>query len=101
VVFEVGGFLCCIHAELTRVQIFGNLHPLDLLRLSRVSKEFRDLLMHRSSISVWRSSLNNVVPDLPSCPPNMNEPQWISLVFDATCQVGLSNSLFRYILISL
>ncbi|KAJ7823245.1 hypothetical protein B0H13DRAFT_2125610 [Mycena leptocephala] len=69
------------------LDIFGNLHPLDLLRLSRVSKEFRDLLMHRSSISVWRSSLNNVVPDLPSCPPNMNEPQWISLVFDATCQV--------------
>ncbi|KAJ7170227.1 hypothetical protein C8R46DRAFT_1091609 [Mycena filopes] len=67
-------------------EIFGNLQPLDLLRLSRTSKEFRNLLIHRSSITVWRSSLSNV-PGLPPCPPGMNEPQWISLVFDATCQV--------------
>ncbi|KAJ7897220.1 hypothetical protein B0H14DRAFT_2312791, partial [Mycena olivaceomarginata] len=62
--------------------------PLDVLRLSRTSKEFRELLMHKSSRSIWRSSLNNV-KDLPPCPPNMTEPQWISLVFDHVCQVGL------------
>ncbi|KAJ7040266.1 hypothetical protein C8F04DRAFT_1082985 [Mycena alexandri] len=67
-------------------EIFGNLQPLDLLRLSRTSKEFRNLLMHRSSITVWRSSLSQV-PGLPPCPPGMNEPQWISLAFDPTCQV--------------
>ncbi|KAF8215828.1 hypothetical protein K438DRAFT_1799507, partial [Mycena galopus ATCC 62051] len=58
-------------------EIFGNLHPLDVLRLSRTSKEFRQLLMH---------NLSNV-QDMPSCPPNMTEPQWIALAFDAVCQV--------------
>ncbi|KAJ7724256.1 hypothetical protein B0H16DRAFT_1596898 [Mycena metata] len=67
-------------------EIFGNLQPLDLLRLSRTSKEFRNLLMHRSSITVWRASLSQV-PGLPPCPPGMNEPSWISLAFDPTCQV--------------
>ncbi|KAJ6502644.1 hypothetical protein DFH09DRAFT_296401 [Mycena vulgaris] len=67
-------------------EIFGNLHPLDVLRLSRTSKEFRNLLMHKSSITIWRSSLNNV-PNLPPCAPGMTEPQWISLVFDSTCHV--------------
>ncbi|KAJ7657980.1 hypothetical protein B0H17DRAFT_1097534 [Mycena rosella] len=67
-------------------EIFGNLQPLDLLRLSRTSKEFRRLLMHRSSVTIWRSSLNNV-PNLPPCAPGMTEPQWASLVFDATCHI--------------
>ncbi|KAJ7459070.1 hypothetical protein B0H11DRAFT_178141 [Mycena galericulata] len=67
-------------------EIFGNLQPLDVLRLSRTSKEFRDLLMRRSSITIWKSSLNNV-PGLPPCPQWMTEPQWVSLVFDPTCQV--------------
>ncbi|KAJ7610828.1 hypothetical protein FB45DRAFT_941736 [Roridomyces roridus] len=67
-------------------EIFGHLLPLDVLRLGRVSKEFRRLLFHKSSISIWRSSLANV-PGLPPCPPSMTEPQWVSLVFDQTCQV--------------
>ncbi|KAK7063931.1 F-box domain-containing protein [Favolaschia claudopus] len=67
-------------------EILGNLHPLDLLRLSRTSKDFRQLLMQKSSRHIWRSSLNTV-DGMPPCPPNMNEPQWISLAFDAVCQV--------------
>ncbi|KAJ7109867.1 hypothetical protein C8R44DRAFT_265323 [Mycena epipterygia] len=67
-------------------EIFGNLQPLDVLRLSRTSKEFRSLLMHKSSITIWRSSLSNV-PNLPPCPIGMTEPQWTSLVFDPTCNV--------------
>ncbi|KAF7347542.1 F-box domain-containing protein [Mycena venus] len=67
-------------------EILGHLHPLDVLRLSRTSKEFRELLMHKSSRPIWRSSLNNV-QDMPPCPPNMTEPQWISLAFDSICQV--------------
>ncbi|KAJ6520162.1 hypothetical protein C8R45DRAFT_954111 [Mycena sanguinolenta] len=69
-------------------EILGNLHPLDVLRLSRTSKEFRELLMHKSARPIWRSSLNNV-EDMPPCPPHMNEVQWTSLAFDATCQVCL------------
>ncbi|KAF7337538.1 F-box domain-containing protein [Mycena sanguinolenta] len=67
-------------------EILGNLHPLDVLRLSRTSKEFRQLLMHKSARPIWRSSLNNV-EGMPPCPPHMNEVQWTSLAFDATCQV--------------
>ncbi|KAJ6520163.1 hypothetical protein C8R45DRAFT_51161 [Mycena sanguinolenta] len=69
-------------------EILGNLHPLDVLRLSRTSKEFRELLMHKSARPIWRSSLNNV-EDMPPCPPHMNEVQWTSLAFDATCQICL------------
>lgn len=68
-------------------EIFGNLHPLDLLRISRISKEFRNLLMHKSSRHIWKSSLSSVVPTLPPCAPGMTEPQWVSLVFDTTCYV--------------
>ncbi|KAJ6609353.1 hypothetical protein B0H10DRAFT_2225993 [Mycena sp. CBHHK59/15] len=68
-------------------EIFGHLQPIDVLRLSRTSKEFRKLLMHKSSISIWTSSLKNVSPSLPACPPGMNEPQWVHLLFDATCHV--------------
>ncbi|KAJ7610829.1 hypothetical protein FB45DRAFT_1037725 [Roridomyces roridus] len=67
-------------------EILGHLQPLDVLRLGRVSKEFRRLLFHKSSISIWKSGLANV-PGLPPCPPSMTEPQWVSLVFDQTCQV--------------
>ncbi|KAJ7459072.1 hypothetical protein B0H11DRAFT_1737444 [Mycena galericulata] len=84
-----GRLQCLLEISLDIVfEIFGNLQPLDVLRLSRTSKEFRALLMHRSSISIWKSSLNNV-PGLPPCPPGMTEPQWVSLVFDPTCQVLL------------
>ncbi|KAF7337534.1 F-box domain-containing protein [Mycena sanguinolenta] len=67
-------------------EILGHLHPLDVLRLSRTSKDFRELLMHKSARPIWRSSLNNV-EGMPPCPPHMNEVQWTSLAFDATCQV--------------
>ncbi|CAK5264322.1 unnamed protein product [Mycena citricolor] len=67
-------------------EIFGHLHPHDLLRLARTSRELRGILMHRSSVTVWRAAISNV-PGLPGPRPGMNEPQWTDFVFNTTCQV--------------
>ena len=63
--------------------------PLDLLRLARTTKDFRNLLMSRSSISLWKDVLRNI-PGLPECPPWMSEPAWVNLVFYPHCHVGLN-----------
>ncbi|RDB29356.1 hypothetical protein Hypma_016115 [Hypsizygus marmoreus] len=70
-------------------EIFGHLRPYDLLKLSRMTKEFRSMLMHKSSLSVWKAALAQV-PDLPPCPPGMTEPQWVNLVFDPHCHFCLT-----------
>ncbi|KIY51950.1 hypothetical protein FISHEDRAFT_70186 [Fistulina hepatica ATCC 64428] len=49
------------------LEIFSNLLPLDVLHLSRASKALRRVLMHRSSMSVWKSAFASI-PDLPPCP---------------------------------
>ncbi|KAF8844141.1 hypothetical protein BDN67DRAFT_871570, partial [Paxillus ammoniavirescens] len=67
-------------------EIFGHLMPLDVLRLARTTKQFRRVLMHRSSLSIWIAARKNV-PDLPDCPPHMSEPQFANLVFDTHCHV--------------
>ncbi|GLB43588.1 hypothetical protein LshimejAT787_1401000 [Lyophyllum shimeji] len=65
-------------------EIFGHLKPFDLLRLSRMTKEFRRLLMHKSSVSVWKAALERI-PGLPPCPPGISEPAWVNLAFDPHC----------------
>ncbi|THU81978.1 hypothetical protein K435DRAFT_692490, partial [Dendrothele bispora CBS 962.96] len=68
------------------IQIFGHLEPLDILRLSRTSRDLRNLLTSRSSEHVWRNARLNV-EELPSLPTDLNEIQYAKLVFDAICQV--------------
>ncbi|KAI6136164.1 hypothetical protein F5141DRAFT_1059395 [Pisolithus sp. B1] len=70
-------------------EIFGHLNPLDVLRLARTTKEFRRVLMHRSSRCIWIAARNNL-PDLPDCPPYMSEPQFANLVFDTHCHECLA-----------
>ncbi|KAG6916760.1 hypothetical protein DXG01_005505 [Tephrocybe rancida] len=65
-------------------EIFGHLKPFDLLKVARVTKEFRRLLMHKTSRSVWQAALKSI-HDLPPCPTNMDEPAWVNLVFDPHC----------------
>ena len=69
------------------VQIFGHLRPFDLLRIARATKEFRRLLMKKSSRSVWKKTLESVA-GLPPPPAGMSEPQWVNLVFDPHCHVS-------------
>lgn len=97
--FEVSHFRLYVVGESYQqgCQIFGTLSPFDLLRVSRTSKEFRRLLMHKSAISVWRTALSKV-PGLPDCPSGMTEPQWVNLAFDPHCHVSYESLPFDYIL---
>ncbi|KAF9492818.1 hypothetical protein BDN71DRAFT_1432956 [Pleurotus eryngii] len=60
-------------------------HPKDLLTIARVSKQFRGLLMHPTSASLWKHSLALHEPSLPECPASMSEPRWAHLVFEEQC----------------
>ncbi|KDQ62076.1 hypothetical protein JAAARDRAFT_170240 [Jaapia argillacea MUCL 33604] len=65
-------------------EIFGQLMPMDLLRLSWTSKTLRSTLMSRSARSVWKQVLGNV-PDLPPCPSDLTEAQYALLAFYPHC----------------
>lgn len=64
--------------------ILSFLLPMDLLNLSRTSKDFRNLLLQRSSASAWKTARLQV-DDLPDCPQDMSEPQYANLVFYPHC----------------
>ncbi|PIL34344.1 hypothetical protein GSI_03119 [Ganoderma sinense ZZ0214-1] len=66
------------------LEITSDLHPRDLLNLSRTSKVFRSALLSRGSRAVWMNVLCSL-PDFPSCPEDMSEPAYIALVFDDHC----------------
>ncbi|KAK0459306.1 uncharacterized protein EV420DRAFT_1269430, partial [Desarmillaria tabescens] len=64
--------------------IFGLLNPLDLLHLARLSKDFRKVLMSRSTICAWKSAHSNL-EGFPGPFPGMSEPAWVNLAFMAEC----------------
>ncbi|KAG2141345.1 hypothetical protein DEU56DRAFT_734280 [Suillus clintonianus] len=66
--------------------ILSFLHPIDLLNLSRTSKDFRNLLLQKSSASAWKTARLQV-DDLPDCPPDLSEPQYANLAFYPHCHV--------------
>ncbi|KAJ3864161.1 hypothetical protein EV359DRAFT_7354, partial [Lentinula novae-zelandiae] len=68
------------------LEIYSYLEPLDLLRLSRTSKDLRVFLMSRSNAIVWRAARSNV-PDLPPLPSDLSEPEYANLVFASYCHV--------------
>ncbi len=93
VILEVSS-LCTLASDsdslsVLRIQICGHLLPKDLLNLSRTSKGFHSLLMSRRSQSIWKAVCLNL-PGLPPCPPDLTEPAYINLIFDAHCHVSLS-----------
>ncbi|KAF9525161.1 hypothetical protein CPB83DRAFT_909427 [Crepidotus variabilis] len=61
------------------------LDPSNLLHLSRTTKAIRNILMSKASVSVWKSSFENVEPPLPQCPEDMSEPAYADLVFGKGC----------------
>ncbi|RDB24012.1 hypothetical protein Hypma_008636 [Hypsizygus marmoreus] len=65
-------------------EIFGHLHPLDILHLAQSTREMRAFLMSRSSAFVWKQARSNVEA-LPDCPPGMSEPQYADLLFCPRC----------------
>ncbi|KAG8893968.1 hypothetical protein FRC01_013245, partial [Tulasnella sp. 417] len=66
-------------------EVFGHLHPLDLLNLAGTSKMLRSHLMSKRSMSVWRVAREAVLPPVPDCPKDQSEPQWAMLLFTHDC----------------
>lgn len=72
-------------------EIFEHLLPLDILRLSRTSKDLRRIILPAKSI--WRITYSNLPIPPPPCPEDLTEPQWASLLFETNCSVGLSRCI--------
>ncbi|KAK0486422.1 hypothetical protein IW261DRAFT_797049 [Armillaria novae-zelandiae] len=66
------------------LEVFGLLNPLDLLRLARLSKDFRKVLMSKSTICAWKSARSNL-EGFPGPYPGMSEPAWVNLAFMPEC----------------
>ncbi|KAH9986004.1 hypothetical protein BJV74DRAFT_952025 [Russula compacta] len=60
-------------------EIFGHLHPSDLLSLSRVNKAFRSVLMSRNSSFLWNACFK--LCGAPTSPVDMSPPAWAHLLF--------------------
>ncbi|KIY67622.1 hypothetical protein CYLTODRAFT_490458 [Cylindrobasidium torrendii FP15055 ss-10] len=66
--------------------IFSSLEPIDLLRLSRTSKDLRAFLLSRlHSEHAWRAAREAMI-GLPPLPRDESEPAYASFVFDTHCQ---------------
>ncbi|KAI0044430.1 hypothetical protein FA95DRAFT_1562237 [Auriscalpium vulgare] len=61
-------------------EIFGHLPPDALIKLTRTSKAFRQFLLSRQSLFLWKDSYN-LVPDAPPCPEDMSVRSWAHLLF--------------------
>ncbi|CAA7263592.1 unnamed protein product [Cyclocybe aegerita] len=67
--------------------------PIDLLNLTRVSKEFRAFFLSRNMISVWKRVLEEAATGdrwFPKCPEDMSLPQFVALMFDKFCMACLN-----------
>ncbi|KAJ6575478.1 hypothetical protein B0H19DRAFT_987683 [Mycena capillaripes] len=71
-------------------EIFGHLTPLDLLYLARTTRGLRSTLLHRSAMSIWKTSLRQIV-GLPERPQDMSEPAWANLVYSSHCHNCLTS----------
>ncbi|KAM5531188.1 hypothetical protein V8D89_015158 [Ganoderma adspersum] len=68
-------------------EIFSQLSPLDLIRVTRTSKSFRKLLLDRNTSTVWIAARERAFPNYPEPPDSVSEPFWANLVFgEATCE---------------
>ncbi|KAI0692010.1 hypothetical protein C8T65DRAFT_670127 [Cerioporus squamosus] len=66
------------------IEIFGFIHPRDLLSLARTTREFRDFLMSRNAISFWKESRKQV-EGLPDPPTDVSEPAYANFLFFNQC----------------
>ncbi|KAI0336469.1 hypothetical protein GY45DRAFT_1291308 [Cubamyces sp. BRFM 1775] len=64
--------------------VIENLELRDVLSLARTDKAFRGMLMSQRAKGFWQAAIANT-PGLPSCPPNMEEPQYAHLLYDSMC----------------
>ncbi|KAJ6535507.1 hypothetical protein B0H19DRAFT_1271258 [Mycena capillaripes] len=74
------------------LEVLRHLHPLDLLHLSRTTREFRALLHGPALDTIWRESF---IQPLPPCHSDIAGRRWAHLLFGAyTCEeCGQPNTL--------
>lgn len=65
-------------------EICSYLDPHDLRRLALASKRLWDILMTKEALHIWKTALASV-PDLPECPSDLNEPQYVCLMYSSEC----------------
>ncbi|KAI3620964.1 membrane protein [Moniliophthora roreri] len=64
-------------------EILGHLKPYDLLRLTWTSKKLRQILMSKTSTTIWKTSRTRA--GIPDFNPFMSEPALASLLFHPFC----------------
>ncbi|KAG8945213.1 hypothetical protein FRC04_001119 [Tulasnella sp. 424] len=65
-------------------EVCSYLDPFDLRRLALTSKRLWDILMTKEARQIWKTALDSV-PDLPECPTDLNEPQYVCLLYSSEC----------------
>ncbi|KIO33107.1 hypothetical protein M407DRAFT_17973 [Tulasnella calospora MUT 4182] len=65
-------------------EVCSYLDPYDLRRLALTSKRLWDILMTKEARHIWKTALESV-PDLPECPTDLNEPQYVCLLYSSEC----------------
>ncbi|KAF8996626.1 hypothetical protein BDQ17DRAFT_1364166 [Cyathus striatus] len=73
------------------LEIFGQLDPLDLVRLTRTTKTLRRVLLGRSTVGVWKQARGNLV-NFPNCPKDMSDQAFACLILETHCQGCLSRT---------
>ncbi|TEB31414.1 hypothetical protein FA13DRAFT_1709803 [Coprinellus micaceus] len=71
-------------------EVTAYLTPVDLLHLSRTTRELRGFLMSASSAVFWKQARQND-EHLPPCPPDLSEPAYAHLLFSDLCHKCLSS----------
>lgn len=67
--------------------IFEWLHPVDLYHLSQSTRTLRGVVLNQTYRGAWKSAFR-LYDDLPTCPEDVSEPQWSSLLFGPdTCDI--------------
>ncbi|KAI0329839.1 hypothetical protein GY45DRAFT_1337187 [Cubamyces sp. BRFM 1775] len=66
-------------------EVASYLNPVDLLQLSRASKEPRAFMLSRKSRLLWVKAFGNIVPEMPACPEHLSEPSYAHVVFERIC----------------
>ncbi|KIO33097.1 hypothetical protein M407DRAFT_17964 [Tulasnella calospora MUT 4182] len=67
-------------------EIYSYLGPDDLRRLSLTSKRLRDILMTKEARHIWKIAIA-FVPYLAECPTDLNEPQYVCLLYSSDCDM--------------
>ncbi|KAG9042424.1 hypothetical protein FS837_010890 [Tulasnella sp. UAMH 9824] len=65
-------------------EVCSYLGPFDLRQLALTNRGMWNFLMNKQAKRIWRTALSSVA-DLPQCPTDLNEPQYVCLMYSSEC----------------